>query len=305
MKDVAQKQEQTNRLEIRQLSKTYPGGVHALNHVNLTLTNGIFGLLGPNGAGKSSLMRTIATLQSPDKGSITFNGSDILSDPEPIRRALGYLPQEFGVFPKATARRLLAYVAALKGLPVKGNTQIDKLLELTNLSEHQHRRVSTFSGGMLRRFGIAQALLGSPKILIVDEPTAGLDPEERHRFHRLLARVAEHMIVILSTHLVEDIHHLCSRLAVLYNGRLRFQGHPEQLTEPLHGRVWTIPEKDFAPEQYPDVLRLKTRLQHGTPWLRVVSDTSPGPRFSACTPRMEDGYFLALSQDTQTEAVHA
>lgn len=289
-----------NELVIHNLRKRYGNGVQALNGVHLTLSNGMFGLLGPNGSGKSTLMRTLATLQEADSGWVRFNGQDIHKQPEDLRARLGYLPQDFGVFPKARARQLLSYIATLKGLPLKGNRQIDELLEVTNLSKHQHRRLSTFSGGMLRRFGIAQALLGSPRLLIVDEPTAGLDPEERHRFHNLLCQVAEKMVVILSTHLVEDVRHLCPEMAILKDGEIKFTGQPNQLAMSIKGRVWTAPESDATPLK--QGFRLTTHVRHGRKWVRVYTETQPGPEYLPCEPKVEDGYFYALRAE---EVAHA
>ena len=294
---MSTQKETSNQLEIQGLGKTYGNGVKALTNINLSLNNGLFGLLGPNGSGKSTLMRTVATLQEPGTGTVWFNGSDIHRNPDAIRPVLGYLPQEFGVFPRASARRLLEYIAALKGLPVKNNPQIDELLDVTNLLEHQHRAVATYSGGMLRRFGIAQALLGSPRVLIIDEPTAGLDPEECRHFHRLLCQVAERMVVILSTHIVEDVRHLCSRLAILARGQIRFQGSPEQLAGMLDGKVWTAPESVFQELQNDRIIHLATRIRQGRPWVRVFAATCPGSQFQACSPEIEDGYFYALREE--------
>ena len=209
-----------NTLKIENLSKTYPNGVKALDGINLEINNGMFGLLGANGAGKSSLMRTIASLQEPSLGAITFNNTDIINDPQEIRKQLGYLPQEFGVYPKVSAERLLNHLAVLKGLHQKNERkeQVKALLQQTNLYQHRKKSVHTFSGGMRQRFGIAQALLGNPQLIIVDEPTAGLDPEERNRFLNLLSEIGENVIVILSTHIVEDIRDLCTKMAILSSG---------------------------------------------------------------------------------------
>ncbi|HEV7766126.1 MAG TPA: ABC transporter ATP-binding protein, partial [Thermoanaerobaculia bacterium] len=224
-------------LTINHLSKTYPNGVRALDDVSLTVGKGLFGLLGPNGAGKSSLMRTIATLQEPDEGTIVFDGHDVVADPRRLRRQLGYLPQDFGVYPKIPAFDLLEHLALLKGVSDKAQRieQVHSLLQLTNLHDVRKRAVSTFSGGMKQRFGIAQALLGNPALIIVDEPTAGLDPEERNRFHDLLSEIGENVVVILSTHIVDDVSDLCSRMAVLAGGRLMIEGKPSDLTGQLEG----------------------------------------------------------------------
>ncbi|HMK02810.1 MAG TPA: ABC transporter ATP-binding protein, partial [Ferruginibacter sp.] len=219
-----------NTLIIKNLSKTYPNGITSLNDISLQITNGMFGLLGPNGAGKSTLMRTIAGLQKPGSGSIEFNGTDIIKNPLEIKKHLGYLPQEFGVYPKIPAWRLLDHIAVLKGITGSNErkAQVFSLLEKTNLQDHAYKHVHTFSGGMKQRFGIAQALLGNPKIIIVDEPTAGLDPEERNRFNNLLSEIGEQVIVILSTHIVEDVRDLCTSMAILLKGNVIKQGSPAQ-----------------------------------------------------------------------------
>ncbi|HEX6100917.1 MAG TPA: ABC transporter ATP-binding protein, partial [Thermoanaerobaculia bacterium] len=239
-------------LSISGLSKTYPNGVRALQDVTLQIDKGLFGLLGPNGAGKSSLMRTIATLQEPDAGSIVFDGRDVLADPRGLRRRLGYLPQDFGVYPRIPAFDLLDHLAVLKGVSDKAQrrAQVESLLQLTNLYDVRKRAVSTFSGGMKQRFGIAQALLGAPSLIIVDEPTAGLDPEERNRFHNLLSELGENAVVLLSTHIVEDVSDLCPRMAILAGGRVVLEGEPARLMEELEGRLWrkTVPKS--AVESY-------------------------------------------------------
>ncbi len=227
-------------LSIKQLNKTYANGVKAINNVSLEIPNGMFGLLGPNGAGKSSLMRTIATLQDPDSGSIDFNGLDVLKDKEGLRRQLGYLPQDFGVYPKVSAEKLLNHFAVLKGLTAKGERKeaVEALLHQTNLWEARKRDLGTFSGGMRQRFGIAQALLGAPRLVIVDEPTAGLDPDERNRFLNLLAKIGEQVVVILSTHIVEDVTDLCPRMAMIVKGTVLVQGEPQAAIDTLRSRVW-------------------------------------------------------------------
>src|SRR5687767_15404802 len=227
-------------LSISNLSKTYANGVRALHDVTLDIGNGLFGLLGPNGAGKSTLMRTIATLQEPDRGSITFGGRNVVADPRYLRRQLGYLPQDFGVYPKIPAFDLLDHLAVLKGLGNRSQRvgQVEALLHLTNLYDVRKRAVSSFSGGMKQRFGIAQALLGDPRLIIVDAPTAGLDPEERNRFLNLLAEIGENVVVILSTHIVEDVSDLCSRMAILAGGRVLLTGEPRTVVDELAGRVW-------------------------------------------------------------------
>ena len=227
-------------LSITGLSKTYDNGVHALQGVDLSIGKGMFGLLGPNGAGKSSLMRTIATLQSADAGAITFDGIDVFKDPQALRQRLGYLPQDFGVYPRVSAYDLLDHMAVLKGIHNKGERKesVEGLLAHTNLYQHRSKAVSGFSGGMRQRFGIAQALLGDPDLLIVDEPTAGLDPEERNRFHNLLVSLGEQKVVILSTHIVEDVAELCPNMAVLAGGKILLEGNPIALTDKLQGKIW-------------------------------------------------------------------
>jgi ABC-2 type transport system ATP-binding protein len=285
-----------NQLVITGLEKTYANGFKALNNINLTLSNGMFGLLGPNGAGKSSLMRTLATLQAPNNGQVLFNGSDIAKQPEIIRRSLGYLPQEFGVYPKVSLLQLLDYLAILKGVIDKKQraAQIDYLLQLTNLVEHKHQMVATFSGGMRQRFGIAQALLGAPKILIIDEPTAGLDPLERNSFHNLLCDVAEHMIVILSTHIVEDVSNLCPNMAILQAGKICFEGSPQALVKTVQNRLW-IKTVDKAELTAMDHAILSTRLCEGKFQIRVIGDDQPGPGFEPINADLEDAYFHCLN----------
>jgi ABC-type multidrug transport system ATPase subunit len=284
-------------LEIAGLTKTYPNGVRALEGVTLSLDNGVFGLLGPNGAGKSSLMRTLATLQAPDAGTVRLDGADVLADPQSLRARLGYLPQDFGVYPRVTAEALLEHVAVLKGLvdrPAR-RAQVDALLRLTNLHAVRKKDVSTFSGGMRQRFGIAQALLGTPRLLVVDEPTAGLDPEERNRFHDLLSELGERCIVLLSTHIVEDVRDLCPTMAVLAKGRVVEEGVPGELVAALAGQVWqrTVPraELDAVRSSLPV---LSTHLLAGQTQVRVRSASQPGPGFEPVAPELEDVYFAAL-----------
>lgn len=292
----------TNELKLCQLEKTYPNGVKALDNISLTLTNGMFGLLGHNGAGKSSLMKSLATLQALDKGNIYFNGVDIGQNPEAMRNSLGYLPQEFGVYPKMSAIKLLNYLATLKGIHNKSKrqAQINQLLELTNLDKHRHHYVADFSGGMRQRFGIAQALLGSPKVLIIDEPTAGLDPMERNSLHNLLCHIAEKMIVILSTHIVEDINNLCAKMAVMNKGKICFVGSPQQLTEQLNNRLW---QKSVDKHELTELAAkqpiLSTRLLAGSYQVRIVSQTQPAQGFDCAKPDLEDAYFYTLNQSVQ------
>ncbi|HYR29673.1 MAG TPA: ABC transporter ATP-binding protein [Thermoanaerobaculia bacterium] len=284
-------------LSISRISKTYPNGVRALDGVSLEVGRGLFGLLGPNGAGKSSLMRTIATLQEPDEGAITFDGHDVIADPRFLRTRLGYLPQDFGVYPKIPALDLLDHLAVLKGIrdKVQRREQVESLLQLTNLWQVRKRAVSSFSGGMKQRFGIAQALLGTPALVIVDEPTAGLDPEERNRFHDLLSEIGENVVVILSTHIVGDVSDLCSRMAVLAGGRVLIDGKPSELIASLDGRVWrkTIRKDDVA--RYRDAHTvLSTRLFAGETRIHILADAPPEPGFERVATDLEDVYFSVL-----------
>jgi ABC-type multidrug transport system ATPase subunit len=295
-------------LSLSGLSKTYPNGVKALNDVSLDIGRGLFGLLGPNGAGKSTLMRTIATLQPADGGRIEFDGHDVLSDPGSLRRQLGYLPQEFGVYPRIPAAELLEHIGVLKGLTdrKKRRDQVDALLQLTNLHDARSRAVSTFSGGMRQRFGIAQALLGDPRLIIVDEPTAGLDPEERNRFHNLLSEIGENVVVILSTHIVDDVSELCSQMAVLADGRVLIQGRPRDLVAALQGRVWqkTITRNEV--DRYRASMNvLSTQLFEGETQIHVLADSQPDPGFEAVAADLEDVYFSALAARSAVPAGQA
>ncbi|NEU07703.1 ABC transporter ATP-binding protein [Flavihumibacter sp. R14] len=284
-------------LEIKNLCKTYPNGVKAINNISLSISNGMFGLLGPNGAGKSSLMRTIAALQTPDSGTIEFDGKDIIGDPGFIRKQLGYLPQEFGVYPKVSAYRLLDHLAVLKGImdSRQRKEQILSLLEQTNLLSHAGKAVEAFSGGMRQRFGIAQALLGDPRLIIVDEPTAGLDPEERNRFNNLLSEIGEQRIVILSTHIVEDVKDLCSDMAVIANGSVVVQGHPSSLVRSLQGKIWSRSIKREELERISTTMTLiSSRLNAGQLHIHVYSDNQPGDGFMQISPDLEDVYFHTL-----------
>jgi len=288
-----------NQLKISGLSKTYNNGFRALNNVNLTLSNGMFGLLGPNGAGKSSFMRSLATLQTFDNGNIIFNGQDSQTHPDAIRKYVGYLPQEFGVYPKISAVQLLDYLAVLKGVIDKNTRkkQIDYLLELTNLTAHKNKAVANYSGGMKQRFGIAQALLGAPKLLIIDEPTAGLDPAERNSFHNILSDIADKMIILLSTHIVEDINNLCPKMAILNAGEICFQGEPQALISTLQNRLWkkTISKNELEQAQQQYEL-LSVRLTSGCYQIRLVSDINPGHGFTPVEADLEDAYFHTLKQ---------
>jgi ABC-type multidrug transport system ATPase subunit len=282
-------------LSIKQLNKTYANGVKAINNVSLEIPNGLFGLLGPNGAGKSSLMRTIATLQDPDSGSIHFHGLDVLADKEALRRTLGYLPQDFGVYPKVSAQVLLNHFAVLKGLTGRAERKeaVEGLLQQTNLWEARKRGLGTFSGGMRQRFGIAQALLGAPRLVIVDEPTAGLDPDERNRFLNLLAKIGEQVVVILSTHIVDDVTDLCPRMAMIVKGEVLIQGEPQAAIDTFKGKVWRRSVSAQALPEYQKRFNvLSSRLVAGKPQINVFSDVQPDDGFVMVEPDLEDVYFL-------------
>ena len=284
-------------LVIRSLSKTYPSGVQALKDVSLRIPAGMFGLLGPNGAGKSTVMRTIATLQEPDAGSITLDGLDVLRQKDEVRRILGYLPQEFGVYPRISAEAMLSHFAVLKGLrdPKERRETVRAILHQTNLYDVRKAKLGTFSGGMKQRFGIAQALLGNPKLIIVDEPTAGLDPAERLRFHNLLSAIGENVVVILSTHIVEDVSDLCSQMAIISEGTVLRTGEPLGTIESLRGKVWkkTIP-RDRLEDHERDHVVISTRLVAGKTVIHVVADGRPDPSFEDVPPDLEDVYFSTL-----------
>ena len=286
-------------LTIRDLSKTYAKGIQALREVSLSIPKGMFGLLGPNGAGKSTLMRTIATLQDPDTGTITFDGLDVLKEKDATRRLLGYLPQDFGVYPKVTAQELLDHFAILKGLTQRKQRRevVEGLLQQVNLWEARKRKLGTFSGGMRQRFGIAQSLLGNPKLMIVDEPTAGLDPEERNRFLNLLAEIGEQVVVILSTHIVEDVTDLCSRMAIISNGQVLMSGEPQEAIQALKDRVWRKPvSKTALPEYQRNFRVLSSRLVSGHPVIHVYSEERPEEGFEPVAPGLADVYFQQLRQ---------
>ena len=289
-------------LELNDLRHVYGDGTVALDGVSLSIPVGMFGLLGPNGAGKSSLMRTIATLQTPTSGSIRFDGIDVLADPARLRQVLGYLPQDFGVYPRVTAYDLLDHMAVLKGITVKADRRetVETLLDRVNLWDVRKRAVAGFSGGMRQRFGIAQALIGSPRLIIVDEPTAGLDPEERNRFHGLLAEIGENVVVILSTHIVEDVADLCPRMAVLAAGSILLDGAPQELIGGIRGQVWrkVVARRDV--DDYRARLPvISTRLRGGETVVHVRSDESPGTGFEQVAGDLEDVYFAALSRSAQ------
>ncbi len=284
-------------LIIDRLSKTYPNGVRALNQVSLTIGTGMFGLLGPNGAGKSTLMRTIATLQTPDSGSIRFGDLDVLATPDEIRKLLGYLPQEFGLYPNQSAEVTLDHFATLKGASHPGERRdlVASLLRQTNLYEARKKNVGTFSGGMKQRLGIAIALAGSPKLLIVDEPTAGLDPTERHRFLNLLGEIGQDIVVILSTHIVEDVRELCNSMAIINRGEVVLSGDPEVIVERVRGTLWrktvTKAELEAHERRYQVV---SVRLLAGRPVIHIHSETNPGDGFTAIEPDLEDVYFQQI-----------
>jgi ABC-2 type transport system ATP-binding protein len=286
-------------LQIRDLSKTYANGVQALKNVSLQIPTGMFGLLGPNGAGKSSLMRTIATLQDPDSGSIQLDGLDVLADKPAARRLLGYLPQEFGLYPRVSAETMLDHFAVLKGVVTGGERKalVEALLQQVNLWDVRKRKLGTFSGGMRQRFGIAQALIGSPKLIIVDEPTAGLDPEERNRFLNLLAEIGENVVVILSTHIVEDVTDLCPRMAIISEGRVLLSGQPAEAMSALEGRVWRRAVAHSAIDDYKARFTvLSTRLASGKTIVHVLADSRPEEGFDVVAPDLEDVYFGQLRQ---------
>jgi ABC-type multidrug transport system ATPase subunit len=289
------------KLQIENLRKTYPNGVKAMDDISLQIGTGMFGLLGPNGAGKSSLMRTLATLQLPDFGSIDFNGLNVLQNPMELRKQLGYLPQDFGVYPKQSARKLLDYFALLKGVSSKKDREnsIEYVLELTNLTEVQKKNVSDYSGGMKQRFGIAQLLLNKPKLIIVDEPTAGLDPEERHRFLNVLRAVGSEHIVLFSTHIVEDVTDLCTDLAIMNKGKVLKTSTPKRAIDALSGCVWTktIVSNELCDYQskYNVVSSHYTENNHLV--IRVFSKSQPDATFETTTANLEDVYFVTLNHN--------
>ena len=291
-------------LKISGLSKTYPNGVQALKNVSLTIGNNMFGLLGPNGAGKSTLMRTIATLQDPDAGEIWLDDLNVLKQKNSVRQVLGYLPQEFGVYPKMNAVDMLHHLAVMKGITNAGERKemVDALLNQTNLWDSRKKALSTYSGGMKQRFGIAQALLGKPKLIIVDEPTAGLDPAERNRFLNLLSSIAGDVTVILSTHIVEDVRELCPRMAIISNGQLLIEGSPAEALDSLRGKLWskvvsTDAELSAIDSNFNVV---STHLVGGLHEVRVFSGENPGEGFTQDDANLEDVYFLTLSKQANS-----
>lgn len=293
-------------LNIKNLSKTYSNGVQALKDISLDIPQGMFGLLGPNGAGKSSLMRTLATLQQADTGTVMLGDLDILNDKAEVRKILGYLPQEFGVYPKVTSYTMLNHIAALKGVsnPNERKALVESLLNKTNLWHVRNKSLGTYSGGMKQRFGIAQALIGDPKLIIVDEPTAGLDPAERNRFHNLLCEIGENTIVILSTHIVEDISNLCNNMAIICLGEVVAKGIPNELTENVKGRIWTkaIDKEDLINYQT-DLRVISTHLKAGKTVIHVLSDDQPDGTFQSFTANLEDVYFAEISARMNTTLV--
>jgi len=286
-------------LDLNDVSHVYANGTRALDHVTLRIPRGMYGLLGPNGAGKSTLMRTIATLQTPTEGSIRFGDIDVIAEPEKLRRTLGYLPQDFGVYPRVSAYDMLDHMAVLKGVSSASHRKatVEALLNQVNLWSVRKKALAGFSGGMRQRFGIAQALIGNPELIIVDEPTAGLDPEERNRFLNLLAEIGENVVVILSTHIVEDVADLCPRMAVLAGGKIKLEGAPLELIQSTKGKVWKKAIERAELDSYKERYQLiSTRLFAGRTVVHVLSDTDPGNGFTALEGDLEDVYFAALAQ---------
>lgn len=292
-------------LHINGLSKTYGNGVKALDNVSLHIPTGMFGLLGPNGAGKSSLMRIVATLQEADAGSVRLGDIDVLKDKHAVRKVLGYLPQEFGVYPRVNAYEMLDHIALLKGVTNKGERKelVEALLQRVNLWEHRKRRLSGYSGGMKQRFGIAQCLIGEPKLIIVDEPTAGLDPGERNRFYNLLTEIGENVVVILSTHIVQDVQELCNNMAIINKGRLLYAGPPQQALAEIRGQVWerTIAKSELETWVASGKL-ISNKLVAGTPVIHLLDRERPGDGFTNVEPDLEDVFFGAISNSNRTQA---
>ncbi|HIK08373.1 MAG TPA: ABC transporter ATP-binding protein [Trichormus sp. M33_DOE_039] len=293
-------------LTVTKLNKTYPNGIQALRDISLKIDYGIFGLLGPNGAGKSSFMRTLATLQDADAGTIELDEINFLKNPQSARSILGYLPQDFGVYPNVSSEDLLDQLAVFKGFIHQQQRReiVAQQLQLVNLYEQRQQKLGTFSGGMRQRFGIAQALLGSPKLVIVDEPTAGLDPAERIRFHNLLSEISRDRILLLSTHIVEDVAELCPNMAIMNRGEIIRSGSPQALINALHGRVWT---QAIAPHSqrsnYEQGTVITSRMSRGERWVRVLSDTQPGKDFQPAEPDLNDVYFIALLDKPQSPTI--
>lgn len=287
------------QLIIKNLSKTYSNGVQALKNVSLTINQGMFGLLGPNGAGKSSLMRTIATLQEADSGSIMLGNLDVIRQKHEVRKILGYLPQEFGIYPRVTAETMLDHIADLKGIVEKKQRReiVNALLDKVNLTHVKNKNLGTFSGGMKQRFGVAQALIGSPKLIIVDEPTAGLDPAERNRFYNLLSEIGENTIVILSTHIVEDVTNLCSNMAIICLGEVIAEGNPGALVESVQGKIWSKSiEKNELSAYKHSFQVISTQLKMGKTQIHVLSDIQPDESFKSVEAGLEDLYFSRIAE---------
>lgn len=285
-------------LSISNVSKTYANGVRALNNVSLTIPNGMYGLLGPNGAGKSTLMRILATLQEPDEGTVHLGSIDMLKQKEEVRQTLGYLPQEFGLYPKAKAEDLLDYFAVLKGITHRASRRevVESLLKQTNLWDKRRQKLGGFSGGMKQRFGVAVALLGNPQLMIVDEPTAGLDPEERVRFLNLLSALGENSVVILSTHIVEDVRELCTRMAIIHKGQILQEAEPIKAIAKLQGMIWRrVVEKNHLPALAQDYKIISTKLLSGRTVIHVYNEEHPGNGFEPVSPDLEDVYFAAMA----------
>ncbi|WP_027394351.1 ABC transporter ATP-binding protein [Aquimarina latercula] len=292
-------------LTIKNLNKTYPNGTKALNNVNLTLEKGMFGLLGPNGAGKSTLMRTIATLQLADTGSIDFDGIDVFKQPEELRKVLGYLPQDFGVYPKVSAEMMLNHIAKVKGITnsTERKGYVADLLNKVNLYKFRDRNLGDYSGGMRQRFGIAQALLGNPKLIIVDEPTAGLDPLERNRFHNLLSELGENAVVILSTHIVDDVTNLCEHMAVFNEGTILAQGNPQELSATLDGKIFKKQIEKSQLQQYQNRYTvLSNYLRGGQFFVNIYSENTPEEGFEKMNNGLEEFYFYSINQNQAQEA---
>lgn len=292
-------------LSIQNLNKRYPNGTQALHQVNLEIHKGMFGLLGPNGAGKSTLMRTISTLQLADSGSIEFEGIDVFKQPEELRKILGYLPQDFGVYPKVSAEMMLNHIAKIKGIHASSDRKayVSDLLNKVNLYKFRKRNLGDYSGGMRQRFGIAQALIGNPKLIIVDEPTAGLDPLERNRFHNLLSELGEDAVVILSTHIVDDVINLCTNMAVFNDGSVVVQGHPVELSNSLNDKVFRKRiEKEDMEKYQSEYTVLSTYLRSGNLNVNIFSETHPGDGFELVNNNLEDFYFYSINQP-QTSAL--
>jgi ABC-type multidrug transport system ATPase subunit len=286
-------------LTLSNVTHVYADRTRALDAVSLSIPKGMFGLLGPNGAGKSTLMRAIATLQTPSSGSIRFGDIDVIREPQRLRSVLGYLPQDFGVYPRVSAYELLDHLAVLKGYShtMERKEMLEELLAQTNLWGVRRRAVASFSGGMRQRFGIAQALIGSPQLIIVDEPTAGLDPEERNRFNNLLAEIGEQVVVILSTHIVDDVTDLCSKMAIIHEGRILVEGAPEELTGRLKGRIWRrVIQKEALEDVKARYSVISNRLHAGQTVIHVLADRAPSVEFEAIDGELEDLYFATLSE---------